>query len=75
MKIIFFVAIVLPCIFYTMVYGDSDKRELDIQMDKDKTVYIIGGQTDSRQKDQADEDRQNSWEMLKNSHIRIDQRR
>jgi len=57
-----------------IVYGDSEKRELDIKRDKDKTVYMIGGQSDSKEKDQAEEDRKNSWEMLKNSRIRIDKR-
>jgi len=35
---------------------------------------MIGGQSDSKEKDQAEEDRKNSWEMLKNSRIRIDKR-
>ncbi|MBP9560473.1 MAG: hypothetical protein KBE27_01470 [Syntrophorhabdaceae bacterium] len=56
-------------------YGDTEKRELDVERDKDKTVYIIGGTTNSRQRDQTEEDRQNSWDMLKNTRIKIDKKR
>lgn len=75
MKTIFFFIFVLLFIVYAPAYGDAEKRELDIQRDKDKTVYMIGGQTDTKQKDQEEEDRRNSWEMLKNSKIWIDKRR
>jgi len=71
---IFFVISLLLFILTTLVYGDSEKRELEIKRDKDKTVYMIGGQSDSKEKDQTEEDRKNSWEMLKNSRIRIDKR-
>ena len=74
MKMIFFVISLLLFILTTLVYGDSEKRELEIKRDKDKTVYMIGGQSDSKEKDQTEEDRKNSWEMLKNSRIRIDKR-
>ncbi len=43
-----------------LAFGED---ELDIKKDKEKTVYTIGGSKDDQKKD---EDKENSWEMLKN---------
>jgi hypothetical protein len=42
-----------------LVFGED---ELDIKKDKDKTVYTVGSKEDQKK----DEDKENSWEMLKN---------
>lgn len=58
----------------TDVYADPEKQEMDIKREKDRTVYIIGGQENTIEKDRSEEDRRNSWDMLKNMNIRIDKR-
>ncbi len=75
MKIILTIIIFYLIILNGSVYGQTEKKELNIERDKDKTVYTIGGSTDSPKKDQTEEDRQNSWDMLKNTRIWIDKKR
>ncbi|MCX5813536.1 MAG: hypothetical protein NT178_13480 [Proteobacteria bacterium] len=45
----------------------SDKEELEVRRDKEKTVYTI----DSKDDQKKDEDKANAWEMLKNKNIWI----
>jgi len=73
MKIII-LSVIFIALLLTNAYGDNAKNEMDIKRDKEKTVYIIGSQDSKKEKDIAEEDRKNSWDMLKNINIRIDKR-
>jgi len=73
MKIII-LSVIFIALLLTNAYGDNAKNEMDIKRDKEKTVYIIGSQDSKKEKDTAEEDRKNSWDMLKNMDIRIDKR-
>jgi hypothetical protein len=54
--------------FPHLASSESGQEELNIKRDEEKTVYTIGSsQTDK--KDQAAEDKANSWEMLKNMNL------
>lgn len=73
MKIII-LSVIFIALLLTNAYGDNAKNEMDIKRDKEKTVYIIGSQDSKKEKDTAEEDTKNSWDMLKNMDIRIDKR-
>mgnify|MGYP000898614783 CR=1 FL=1 len=67
----------LFCIVFIILFtipspasSENRKDELNIEKDKDKTVYTIGSSQKDK-KDQAEEDKKNSWEMLKNSNLWI----
>ncbi len=61
-------------LLFTNAYGEDAKKELDVKREKDKTVYEIGNPDCTKKKDTEEEDRKNSWDMLKNMNIRIDRR-
>ncbi|MCX5810596.1 MAG: hypothetical protein NTX36_14720 [Proteobacteria bacterium] len=48
--------------------SESGQDELNIKRDEEKTVYTIGS-SHADKKDQAEEDKENSWEMLKNMNL------
>lgn len=64
----------LICFMLTNAYCDSEKKEMDIKREKDRTVYTIGDSQCTDKKDRTEEDRKDSWDMLKNMNIRIDKR-
>jgi len=64
---IFFICLFLtPC----PAYSDAEKDNLNVEKDKEKTVYTIGSSQKDK-KDQSEEDKKNSWEMLKNTNLWI----
>ncbi|HOP85369.1 MAG TPA: hypothetical protein PKZ54_02695 [Syntrophorhabdaceae bacterium] len=71
---IFISSVIFITLLLTNAYGESAKNEMDIKRDKEKTVYIIGSPDSTKEKDTTEEDRKNSWDMLKNANIRIDKR-
>jgi len=50
--------------------SESGQEELNVQRDEEKTVYTIGS-SHADKKDQAEQDKENSWEMLKNMNLWI----
>ena len=50
--------------------SESGQEELNVTRDEEKTVYTIGSSQPDK-KDQAAEDKENSWEMLKNMNLWI----
>ncbi|MCX7965775.1 MAG: hypothetical protein N2596_04035 [Syntrophorhabdaceae bacterium] len=71
---IFIFSLFLLAFFFINAYGDAEKKEIDIKRDREKTVYTIGSTDINKEKDQTEDDRKNSWDMLKNMNIRIDKR-
>lgn len=50
--------------------SEDERDNLKVERDKEKTVYTIGSSQKDK-KDQSEEDRKNSWDMLKNSNLWI----
>lgn len=55
-------------VFPHLASSESGQDELNIKRDEEKTVYTIGS-SQADKKDQAAEDKENSWEMLKNMNL------
>jgi len=51
-------------------YCEDRKEDLNVERDKEKTVYTIGS-SQKEKKDQSEEDKKNAWDMLKNSNLWI----
>jgi|WetSurMetagenome_2_1015567.scaffolds.fasta_scaffold1366411_1 hypothetical protein len=63
---LFMVNFILLLLLHSAVLA-TDKEELAVKRDKQKTVYTI----DSKDDQKKDEDKANAWEMLKNKNMWI----
>ncbi|OPY77039.1 MAG: hypothetical protein A4E64_01280 [Syntrophorhabdus sp. PtaU1.Bin058] len=50
--------------------------EIEVQRDKEKTVYSIGSSQENKNgTTEAEKDKEKAWDMLRNSNIIIDKRK
>ncbi|MCX8021340.1 MAG: hypothetical protein N2745_01020 [Syntrophorhabdaceae bacterium] len=68
-----FIIISFTLLFFPILsFSSEEKEKIDVKRDKEKTVYTIDG-GDDKKKEQKD-DRENSWEMLKNMKLWIEKK-
>jgi len=56
--------------------SNSYSGEIEVQRDKEKTVYSIGSSQGNKDgTTEAEKDKEKAWDMLRNSNIIIDKRK